>query len=186
MQAPITAVNVTINQAKQLTVWKPIDTALERGRKYSGMALQKEGSLVKHFKKKDHWWSISKEGSLVKLFKKKDHWWSISKIRITGEAFQKKDHWWNISKGRITGEAFQKEGILAAQTKVNTPTVLFRLVSTELLEGNFYTCADIKHKKDGEAFQKEGILAAQTKVNTPTGTHCIAIQKEGTLAAQSL
>ena len=25
--------------------------------------------------------------------------------------------------------------------------VLFRLVSTELLEGDFYTCADTKHKK---------------------------------------
>jgi hypothetical protein len=28
-------------------------------------------------------------------------------------------------------------------------TVLFRLVSTELLEGDFYTCANTKHKKDG-------------------------------------
>jgi len=32
---------------------------------------------------------------------------------------------------------------------VHVCTFLFRLVSTELLEGDFYACANTKHTKDG-------------------------------------
>ena len=34
--------------------------------------------------------------------------------------------------------------------------VLFRLVSTELLEGDFYTCANTKHKKEGRRNRHTG------------------------------